>query len=349
MLRFEKRNTKSPLYQRILFILLALVIAGIVIGLCGYNPFVVYREMLRGSLSSSYYLQKTIQKTIPFLIMGLGIAVCFKMNFINIGAEGQYFMGAVGATYAALFIPGVPMGMRLVLMFLFAFVCGGIWCMIAGILREKWGVSETLVTLMLNYVALKLVSYLQRSRWKDPKGMGFPKIANFPDPLRLGNLLGIPVTWILAVVITVFVYLLLHRTRMGYEIAVMGVNPKTARYAGIHTKKLILLTSLLGGGICGLSGMIQASAVEGTLNDSMGGMGYTAIAIAYMAHMEPVPLVIVSFLFAILVQGGAFMEISMQIPSASGDVIQGVILLIILGSEVFSHYKVTLVGKEGTK
>ena len=346
MLRFEKRNRKSPLYQRILFIILALVIAGIVIGLCGYNPLIVYREMLRGALSSSYYLQKTIQKTIPFLIMGLGIAVCFKMNFINIGAEGQYFMGAVGATYAALFLPGVPTGVRFILMFVFAFVFGGIWCMIAGVLREKWGVSETLVTLMLNYVALKLVSYLQRSRWKDPNGMGFPKIANFPDPLRLKTLFGIPVTWLLAVLLTILVYFLLHRTRLGYEIAVMGANSRTAKYAGINTRKLILLTSLLGGGICGLSGMLQASAVEGTLNDSMGGMGYTAIAIAYMAHMEPVALVIVSFLFAILVQGGAFMEISMQIPSASGDVIQGIILLIILGSEVFSNYRVRLAGKE---
>ena len=142
-------------------------------------------------------------------------------------------------------------------------------------------------------------------------------------------------------------WMLLHRLKFGYEIAVLGANERTARYAGMNTGKILLLTSLIGGGICGLAGLIQAAGVNHTLNDQMGnGMGYTAVAIAYMAQMEPAAIVVVSFLFSILLQGSSYMQISMQIPSATGDVIQGIILLFILGSEFFSRYRVTWDRKE---
>lgn len=341
MLRIERKNDGKFLHQRIISVLIALAVAGIVIAICGYNPVVVYREMLVGSFSSVYYVQQTIEKTIPLLIMGLGVAVCFKMNFINIGAEGQFYMGAVAATYVALNVSGLPSAVTLLVMFVAAFLAGGIWCLIAGFLKSKWGVSETLVTLMLNYIAIKLVSYLQYVLWKDPNSFGFPKIANYPVDLQLKSVFGIHSGWIIAIILTVFVWFLLHRIKLGYEISVMGANERTARYAGMNTTKILLLTSLIGGGICGLAGMIQASGVEHTLNDQMAnGMGYTAIAIAYMAQMEPPAILIVSFLFSILLQGGAYMQISMQIPSATGDVIQGIILLFILGSEFFSRYRV---------
>lgn len=341
MLRIEKKTDTKLLHQRIISVIIALAVAGIVIGICGYNPFVVYKEMLVGSFSGAYYVQQTIQKTIPLLIMGLGVAVCFKMNFINIGADGQFYVGAAAATYVALNVSGPPSAVTLLLMFVVAFLAGGIWCLVAGFLKSKWGVSETLVTLMLNYIAIKLVSYLQYVRWKDPNSFGFPKIANYPAALQLKNVFGVHAGWIIAIILTILVWFLLHRVKLGYEISVMGANERTARYAGMNTTKIILLTSLIGGGICGLAGLIQAAGVEHTLNDQMGNaMGYTAIVIAYMARMEPVAILIVSFLFSILLQGGAYMEISMQIPSATGDVIQGIILLFILGSEFFSRYRI---------
>lgn len=177
--------------------------------------------------------------------------------------------------------------------------------------------------------------------------MGFPKIANYPDALQFKNVLGVQSGWIAAAVLTVLVWMLLHRLKFGYEIAVLGANERTARYAGMNTGKILLLTSLIGGGICGLAGLIQAAGVNHTLNDQMGnGMGYTAVAIAYMAQMEPAAIVVVSFLFSILLQGSSYMQISMQIPSATGDVIQGIILLFILGSEFFSRYRVTWDRKE---
>lgn len=341
MLRIERKETGNIRLQKIVSVLIALAVAGIVIGICGYNPLVVYREMLAGSFGSMYFFQQTIQKTIPLLIMGLGVAICFKMNFINIGAEGQFYIGAVAATYVALNVHGLPAWITLAIMFAAAFLAGGIWCLVAGVMKSQWGVSETLVTLMLNYIAMKLVSYLQYVLWKDPNSFGFPKIANYPIELQLPRVFGVQAGWIAAVLLTVLVWFLLHRSKLGYEIAVMGANERTARYAGMNTRKILLLTSLIGGGICGLAGLIQASGVEHTLNDQMGnGMGYTAIAIAYMAQMEPPAILIVSFLFAILLQGGAYMQVSMQIPSATGDVIQGIILLFILGGEFFYNYRI---------
>lgn len=347
MLKIEKKTGGHLLVQRCVSVVIALCVAGLVIAVCGYNPLVVYREMLAGSFGSAYYVQQTIQKVIPLLVMGLGVAVCFKMNFINIGAEGQFYIGAVAATYVALHVEGLPSWVTMTMMFAAAFLAGGVWCLIAGFTKSKWGVSETLVTLMLNYVAMKLVSYLQYVLWKDPKSMGFPKIANYPDALQFKNVLGVQSGWIAAAVLTVLVWMLLHRLKFGYEIAVLGANERTARYAGMNTGKILLLTSLIGGGICGLAGLIQAAGVNHTLNDQMGnGMGYTAVAIAYMAQMEPAAIVVVSFLFSILLQGSSYMQISMQIPSATGDVIQGIILLFILGSEFFSRYRVTWERKE---
>ncbi len=342
MLRIEKKRSDHPVVQRILSVVVALVVAGIVIAICGYSPFVVYKNMLVGSLGSSYYVTQTIQKIIPLLIMGLGVSVCFKMNFINIGADGQFYMGAVAATYVALnYSEGMPAAAVLALMFVVAFVAGGVWCLVAAMLKSKWGVSETLVTLMLNYVAIKLVSYLQYVVWKDPNAFGQPKIANYAQELWFTNVLGIHYGWIIALVLLALVWFLLRRSKLGYEIAIMGANQRTARYAGMNTIKVLLLSSLIGGGICGLAGLIQACGMEHTLNDQMGNsMGYTAACIAYMAQMSPMAVLVIAFMFAILFQGSAFMQIAMQIPAATGDVIQGIILLFILGGEFFSTYRI---------
>ena len=145
------------------------------------------------------------------------------------------------------------------------------------------------------------------------------------------------------------VWVFLKRSKKGFEISVMGDSEPAARYAGIDTKKLLLLVSLIGGGLCGLAGLIQASGAEHTLNDSIsGGMGYTAIVVAYMAGMDPIGIVIVSFLFSLLLQGGAYMQIAMQIPTSAANVVQGIILLFVLGCKFFTAFRFVRVrGKKG--
>ena len=345
-MRIAKKAETSgsqALLQRIGSVLLALVIAGVIIAAFGYHPIIVYKEMIIGALGSGYCIKQTILKIVPLLIMALGVSVCFRMNFINIGAEGQFYAGATAATWVVLHQGAMPDWLAMLLLILAAFVFGGLWCMFAGVLKVRLGVSETLVRLMLNYVAVKLVSYLQYNLWKDPNAYGYPKIANYPVGLQLPQFAGIHCGWLAAIVLTILIALLMKRSKLGYEITVLGKNRMAARYAGMQTTRIELLAGMLGGGLCGLAGMIQASGFDHTLNDSMtSGMGFTAIVIAYMAKMEPGAIAVVSVLFAILTQGGSYIQSSMQIPAAAADMMQGIILLFALGSEFFTSYKIVL-------
>ena len=305
----------------------------------GYDPIQVYYEMVQGALNSPYRVQETVVKAVPLVIMALGVAVCFKLNFSNIGTEGQFYMGAIAATYVALFLP-VPPAARLPLMFVAAFLAGGLYCLIPAFFKLRWRVSETLVTLMMNYIAAKLVSYLQYGPWKNPKAYGFPKIANFPAEALLPKVCGVHIGWIVALALAAIVYVMLSRSKFGYEIQVMGENKVTARYAGMNTTKITVLTVLIGGGLCGLAGMIQAAGVERTLNDQLAsGLCFTAIVVAWMAKLNPLAIVPAGFFFAVLLQGGAYIQSALQVPAAAAEVVQGVILLFVLASEFFIRYK----------
>lgn len=335
------------LVQRLLSIVAALSASAVVILILGYNPLEVFSEIIKGSLGSSYRVQETIVKAIPLLIMSLGIAVCFKMKFTNIGAEGQFYMGAMAATFIALNFPGWPSYILLPAMFVAAVLFGGVWCLIPGTLKLKLGTSEILVTLMLNYIGIKLISYLQYGPWQDPQAYGFPRIARFSDNAVLPKVFGIHCGWIIALVLVVAVYILLSKSKLGYEISVLGESQVTAKYAGINSAKVLILAVLIGGGLSGIAGMIQASAIEKSLTDQLsGGMGYTAIITAWLGQLSAPVIFVVSFLFAALIQGSAYIQSSMQIPSAVAGIIQGIILLFVLASELFSKYKIVRIKNE---
>lgn len=342
MVRIVKKpevSARRGLAQRMAFILLSLVAAALVILVLGYNPIQVYIEMIKGALGSTYRSQETVLKAVPLVIMGLGVAVCFKLNFSNIGTEGQFYMGAMAATWVALYSP-LPDGLRLPMMFVAAFIAGGLYCLIPALLKIRWRVSETLVTLMFNYIAAKLVAYLQYGPWKDPMAYGFPQIANFSKAARLPEVFGMHIGWIVALVLAAGVYLLLNRSKFGYEVQVMGENKVTARYAGMNATKITVLTVIIGGGLCGLAGMIQAAGVERTLNASLAnGLCFTAIVVAYLAKLNPIAIVPAGFFFAVLLQGGAYIQSALQVPSTVAEVVQGVILLFVLASEFFIRYR----------
>ncbi|WP_320129652.1 ABC transporter permease [uncultured Sphaerochaeta sp.] len=327
--------------QYILSIVTALSVTALVMAVWGYNPISVYKEIVFGSLGSVYRIRETVNTMIPLLVMALGVAVCFKANFINIGAEGQFFAGAVAATWVVRIVGESATRAILPAMMIAAFVAGGLWCMIAAVLKVRLDVNETVVTLLLNYVAVKGVSYLQYVHWKDSKAYGFPRIANYPKVALLPKVFGVHCGWIIAVVLVVLVWLLFARSKKGYEISIVGDNPRTARYAGISSGKVFAFAAMVGGGLCGLAGMIQASGIERTMNDQMsGGMGFTAIVVAYMAKLDPRFIVVASAFFAIMVQGGSYIQSSLQVPSETADILQGIILLFLLGSEFFTKYRI---------
>ena len=331
-------SLKQKILLQAISIIAALVAAGIVMAIIGYNPLKVYAEVVKGALTTPYRVKATFNKAIPLIILSLGIAVAFKMKFWNIGAEGQMAMGGFGAAYFALNYSYLPAYVLLPLMVLAGVVFGAIWGIIPALLKTKFETSETLVTLMLNYIALKWIIYLQYGPWKES---GFPKIPNFEDNAILPSVFGIHIGWIIALVLVVVVHIILTRSKLGYQIAVIGESKSTALYAGINVTKIVIITMIISGGMCGLAGMIQTSAVEKTLTEAFtGGLGFTAVITTWLARLSAPGILISSFVFAVLIQGGSFIETALGIPSDMAGVLQGVIIFFVLGCEFFTQYKV---------
>ncbi|MEG1875701.1 MAG: ABC transporter permease, partial [Angelakisella sp.] len=194
-------------------------------------------------------------------------------------------------------------------------------------------------------IAIKWITYLQYVAWKDPKQNGFPKMPKFVEAAVLPKVFGVHIGWIIALVAAALVYVLFKYTKLGYEIAVLGESTATARYAGMSVNKTIILAVMLSGGLCGLAGMMQASAIEKSLSDVLsGGMGFTAIITAWLSRLSPPVIVVVCFLFSVLMQGGSYIQTAMQIPSSVAEILQGVILFFVLGSEFFVNYSLHLNG-----
>ncbi len=345
MIRKSARQALS--FKKKVFINTAAVVSAIaasmiIMALMKLNPFEVYSKIINGSLGSAYRFRETVNKAIPLTVLSLGTGMAFKMKFWNIGAEGQFYMGAFGATWAVMLFPNLPAPVLLPLMAVFGFIFGGLFATVPALLKIKWGTSETLVTLMMNYIAQKWVGYLQYGPWRDPNGNGFPRIARFESNAILPSVCGIHIGWIITLVLAVLLFILLLRTKFGYEVSVIGESSNTARYAGINVKKTMLLAILISGGLCGLAGMMQASAIENSLTDNMSnGLGFTAVITTWLSRLNPIVMVGVSFLFSMLLQGGSFLQSSMQIPASMAQILQGVIIFFVLGSEFFVRYKLS--------
>ncbi|MBN1616236.1 MAG: ABC transporter permease [Spirochaetales bacterium] len=343
--RAEISRTREHLW-RTLSVALALCASAVIMALIGYNPLEVYAKILQGSLKSAYRFKETIHKAIPLVTLSLGIAVAFRMKFWNIGAEGQFYLGAFGASLVAFYAPPLSPWILLPLMLLSGFFLGGLWALVPALLKARLGASETLVTLMLNYVALKWISYLQYGPWKDPAASGFPKIAPFPDAAILPQVFGIHAGWLIALALCLVVHVMLSSSKLGYEIDVLGESVATARYAGISVTRVTLIAIMISGGLCGIAGMMQASAIEHSLSEQLsGGLGFTAVITTWLARLSPPVILVVSFLFSVLIQGGSFLQSSLKIPASVSAILQGIILFFVLGGEFFIRYRLVRTGR----
>ena len=326
LLKITKRSnlTKRQEYLiRALAIVLALFCTALILLAFGLNPIRVYYAIVEGSLGTQLRIKQTIIKAIPLTITSLGILVAFKMKFWNIGGEGQIAMGAMAASYVALNYGSLPKPILLVLMALAGIVMGGFWAFIPALFKRKFGTNETIFTLMMNYIAIKFVMYLQYGPWMDPNANGFPRVAPFPDNAILPTFLGVHLGLLIAIVCVILIYFLMTYTKLGYEITVVGESYETARYAGMNIGKIMIVAMLISGGFCGLVGMIQASAVEKTLVAGIsGGYGFTAIITAWLARLNAPVTAIVCVLFAMLLQGGAYIQLAMNVPSSVAGIVQ---------------------------
>lgn len=350
--KLEKRLTPSPVMRFIIpliSVLLALLLGGIFLAFTGEDPLTVYSIMFVDSLGSKYGLTETMVKAIPLMLTSLGVALAFKMKLWNIGAEGQFYMGAMGAAWLPLTFPTLPVYLMLPGMIALGMMAGGLWALLTAIPRAIWKVNEIITTLMLNYVAILWVDFLVYGPWRDPNGSNFPITASFAEAARLPGLgdsrihTGLFFALALAVILTiVFKY-----SRWGYSINVIGSSERAARYAGMNIKRNILLVMFLSGAISGLAGMAEVSGIIGKLQHGISpGYGYTAIIIAWLSKLNPLVILIVSVLFGALQVGGYAVQV-VGVPAAVSTMLQGAILFFVLGGEVLTNYQVKLVSRKG--
>lgn len=348
MFRMAKRvhiSKRKSIAIRLSSVFFALLLSSFFIGLMGHAPLKVYSSMIKGAFGSKYRIIETLKIAIPIIITSIGIMIAFKMKFWNIGGEGQILMGALFATYIALNFDYLPKFLVLILMFIAGFIGGGLWGLIPAILKVKFSTNETIITLMLNYIAIKFITYLQYGPWKDPKAMGFPKIESFSQVAILPKVFGLHMGWIIAVVIVLTISVLMKYSKWGYNIAIIGESEDTARYSGINIKKTVLFSIFVSGGICGIVGFIEASAVNQTLTPLLSsGYGFTAIITTWLSGLLPSIIIPVSILFAAMVKGGAFIQTAFQIPSSAANVLQSMILFFVIGSEFFIKYHLKFTG-----
>lgn len=310
--------------------------------------------LFQGAFGQAHSLLDALLKAIPIFLCSLGVALCFRMQIWNIGAEGQFALGAVGATWAALSFGGLPGALLLPLMFLSAMVLGALWGLIPAVLRLRLGVNEIISSLMLNYVGILVLEYLVFGIWKDPASFGFPMTAEFPAGAQIGRigaslstgLLGKLHWGLLACPLAGVAYsVFLGRTRLGFELAACGEGERVARYARLPYGFLVLLVMGLGGALSGLAGSIETSATLGRLQPTvMVGYGYTAIVVAWLARLKPWPIAFTAFLLAALRVGVEAMQLELQIPAAFGQIMEGAILLCVLAGQFFLTYSVRLRG-----
>ncbi|MCL1846687.1 MAG: ABC transporter permease [Coriobacteriia bacterium] len=350
LLRMVKRDDLSPLrawaYRGIAFIL-ALVCGGLLILVLGHNPILVYRDMVIGAWGSSTVIRETIKLTVPLLVTAIGLAAAFKMKFWNIGGEGQILVGAVAAGFFGLYTAQIfPRPILIILMMLAGMAAGGLYGLIPALFKAKWRTNETLVTLMLNYIALAFVKYLMNGPWKAP-GSTFPKMPMLVSGGRMTQVLGVHWGWILALVIVVIAWFYFNKTKQGYEISVVGESENTARYAGISVKKVIIRTMFISGALCGLVGMMQFAGADYTITEgTAGGVGFTAITVAWLAKMNPFGMLVVALFIAMLGRGSNTIQTIYKIPASASSLLIGIILFFMLGCEFFVRYRLVKRGKE---
>jgi len=337
----------ASLVVRFLSVIGALVLGAILLALLGHSPAAVYGELVAGAMGSATRQRETVKIAVPLLGAALAITPAFKMRFWNIGAEGQILAGGIAASYFALFWIGrMPAAVLLVVMFIAAVAAGGLWGLIPAAFRAKWGTNETLFTLMLNYIILGLITFLQNGPWKSPTST-FPQIPMFHASLYLPKVLGVHFGWIFFLLLVFVMYIYMTKTQQGYELGAVGGSVDAARYAGVNVEKTMLRTMLLSGGICGAVGFFQVAGANYTLTQNTGGgVGFTAITVAWLAGLDPFAMVPICLFLAVLQKGAGAIQTTYGIPASASEVLTGLILFCMLAGEFFLRYRLVRSKKE---
>ena len=329
---------------RLIAVALSLVVAALVIvAITKQNPLEVYAGIIDGAVGTKRRVWTTIRETMVLLCIAIGLTPAFKMKFWNIGAEGQILMG--GMTSAALMIycgNAMPNWLLLLVIFVASTAAGMIWGLIPAVFKAYFNTNETLFTLMLNYVAMQIVTFAIVF-WENPAGSNTVGIINAATqkgwfPSVFGSTYGLNV--ILVMVLTIGMFIYMKCSKQGYEIAVVGESQSTARYAGINVKKVIIRTMLLSGALCGLVGLLLVGGINHTVTTTIaGGQGFTAVLVSWMSKFNPLTMVFSSFLIIFMDRGASEISTNFGLNHSYSDILTGIILFFIIGCEFFITYR----------
>ena len=325
---------------RVVSVVFALLVSGIItVALTKLNP-------IDGAVGSPRLVWNMFQNTAILLCVSLAVTPAFKMKFWNIGAEGQVLIGGLATATCMIFLgEKLSAPVLIPVMFLVSIISGALWGLVPAFFKVHFNSNETLFTLMMNYIAIQIVAYFTLE-WSVPKGSGTPRTLEFGQlPTILGQKYLINI--LIVVLITVIMYIYLKYSKQGYEISVVGESENTARYIGINVKKVVLRTMAISGAICGIAGFLLVAGTDHSLkSDTAGGRGFTAIMVSWLAKFNPVFMVLTSMLIVFLQKGASKISEVYRLNSSFSDIITGIIIFFIIGSEFFINYKIKLNKKE---
>jgi simple sugar transport system permease protein len=335
-------------------VIIAFIISGIILKLIGGQPLVVARFFFQASFGSWPVFSDTLVKATPLIMVGLACALAFKMKLWNIGAEGQFYIGAFAASLVVL-IPIVPPDSPKVvvisLMIIFGMIGGAVWGFIPGYLKGRFQVNEIITTLMLNYVAVLWNNFWIFDKWSDAgfqmtpqfeRSAWLPRLADYAREVPAFSGITLHLGVVFGLIAAVVVWWILERSRWGYEIKLIGDNPQAARYAGINIVRNIVLVMMVSGALAGLAGMSEVSGVVHRLQERISpGYGFTGIIVAWLAKLNPFAVILVSVLFGALIVAGREIQ-----PSGLSNLLQGIVLFMVISSDVLLRYKIRLVRRQ---
>ena len=346
MIQISKRGAvsrKKSLAIRLAAIVIAIIVCAVItLATTGTDPFAVFSAFINGSFGTERKLWIFLQNTAILLIISLAVTPAFKMHCWNLGAEGQVLAGAMAAA-ACMVLLGDKVSSNVIIlcMIVSAIAAGALWAGIPAFFKAKFNTNETLFTLMMNYVATQIVAYFC-VKWENPVGSCTIGVINQSSMAgwlpELGNKYLLVI--LVAVFMTAVVYFYLNYTKHGYEIAVVGESERTARYIGIKVPRVIIRTMLFSGAICGLAGLLLVGGIHHTVSTSLvGGQGFTAVMVSWLAAFNPVVMILTSALLIFMGSGANQLASSCGLNQSFGDILTGVLIFFIIGSEFFVQYK----------
>ncbi len=351
LVKRKEHSRKMALLSPLIAVGLTAIAAGLIFSISGHNPLFGLYKFFIEPLTQEWSLNATIAKATPLILIACGLSVCYLSNNWNIGAEGQFVVGALFGSALPILMPDFESAATLPLMMAFGALGGALWALIPALLKTRFNTNEILTSLMLVYVASLLLDYLVRGPWRDPGGYNFPESALFSDAATLSTVPGTslsyaaPITLIVAVVLAV----VLGKTIKGFEIRVMGESPRAGSFAGFSAKKLTLFSFAIAGGLAGLAGTMEVSGALNQLLPTISpGYGFTAIIVAFLGRLNPFGIIVAGFVLALSYIGGEAVQSAMGVSNKIASVIQGLLLFFVLACDTLILYRIRFVGRRGS-